>query len=51
MYVFLVAPLQQLLSTVRVSEAAPKKLEAILERMREDGLQPDTKVYNHVLDL
>ncbi len=43
--------LQQLLSTYAQGEAASENLERILERMREDGLQPDLKTYNHILDL
>lgn len=45
------APLQQLLSSCRVCEDGPENLEIILEKMREDGLQPDIKTYNYILDL
>lgn len=42
---------QQLLTTYRESEDAAQNLERILERMKEDGLQPDVTTYNHILDL
>ncbi|CAM9868730.1 unnamed protein product [Pylaiella littoralis] len=44
------AVLQQLLSSCRVCEDGPENLEIILEKMREDGLQPDIKTYNYILD-
>lgn len=40
-----------MLSTYGAAESATKNLEAILERMKEDGLEPDLKTYNHILDL
>lgn len=44
-------PFQQLLSTYGAAQSASENLEAILERMKEDGLEPDLKTYNHILDL
>eukprot|EP00752_Nemacystus_decipiens_P008840 g7889.t1 len=44
------AVLKQLLSTYGQGESASKQLEAILQRMREDGLEPDLNIYNQILD-
>ncbi|CAM9117054.1 unnamed protein product [Ectocarpus sp. 6 AP-2014] len=40
----------QLLTTYGESKDAAQNLERVLERMEEDGLQPDVTTYNHILD-
>ncbi|CAB1117523.1 unnamed protein product [Ectocarpus sp. CCAP 1310/34] len=45
------AVLKQLLTTYRESKDAAQNLERVIERMEEDGLQPDVTTYNHILDL
>lgn len=42
---------QLLLGTYGAAESASENLEAILDRMREDGLEADVKTYNLILDL